>query len=134
MFAAQITPHAGDAAMKPPNSLLKLAVIASSVLLLSGFVAYRAGAFNWLFTPTIMSSSKSHQIFGAPATTQEPPTEATTLDPTIMYSSKSMAPLIVQPAPISSGAPPAGTTQLAPTILPGSKSAILITPSAPKAP
>lgn len=34
--------------MKPKNALLKLATIVSSVVLLSGFVCYRAGAFHWL--------------------------------------------------------------------------------------
>jgi hypothetical protein len=34
--------------MKEPRFFLKIAVVTSSVLFLSGFVAYRAGAFHWL--------------------------------------------------------------------------------------
>jgi hypothetical protein len=107
--------------------VLKLAVIASSVLLLAGFVAYRAGAFNWLFEPALMGSSKSAKIFLPPATTQPQPPEVTPLDPTIMSSSKSIAPLIVQPPPASPADKPP-----APVILPGSKSDTIVKPPANK--
>ncbi len=50
--------------MKQPNFLLKLATVVSSILLVGGFVCYRAGAFDWLMgasnnRPTIMGGSKS---------------------------------------------------------------------------
>lgn len=115
--------------MKKPNVILKLAVIASSVVLIAGFVAYRAGAFNWskpastqpvdpaakdsgswLEIPTVMSGSKSTFT---PSTM--PPIEkvrpSTDSPSAIMGSSKSLAPLI----PASSSKPgsqaPAETQQ-----------------------
>ena len=39
--------------MKKPSLLLKLAAVASAIVLLSGFVSYQAGAFNWLSRPTV---------------------------------------------------------------------------------
>src|SRR5205823_5553524 len=38
----------GDVIMKKPRFLLKLAAAASSLVLIGGFVAYSAGAFDWL--------------------------------------------------------------------------------------
>jgi hypothetical protein len=34
--------------MKRPNAFLRFATIAGSILLVSGFISYRAGAVNWL--------------------------------------------------------------------------------------
>ena len=106
--------------MKKPNIVVKLAVIASSVVLIAGFVSYRAGAFNWskpaspqpadpaatnsddsLVPPTIMSGTKSTFT---PASV--PPIQR--VEPSvIMGSSKSLAPLI----PSSASKPPATTQQ-----------------------
>jgi hypothetical protein len=107
-----------------PHPILKVAAVASSALLLAGFVSYRAGAFDWTSPPAdsppapevapspeaapvagqltpqaILSSSKS----GAIVTPQTlPPSGAaqgvssTTVKPSPAFlgSSKSLAPLI----------------------------------------
>jgi hypothetical protein len=109
--------------MKTSSPLLKVAAILSSVLLVSGFLAYRAGAFNRLFGPSMMGSSKSGRAFEPDQLTTP---GAVQTDPTLMYSSKSIAPLI----------PPAGSStqvpgQQSPTILPGSKSAPILVPPGP---
>src|SRR5262245_47314458 len=41
----------GGVTVKQPKAVLKLAAVLSCVLLVSGFVAYRAGAFNQLMEP-----------------------------------------------------------------------------------
>src|SRR5262249_18315737 len=113
--------HAGGPRMK---TILKVAVILSSVLLVSGFLAYRAGAFNTLFGPSMMSSSKSGPAFApGPPTAPDglPLPTATQVDPTIMSSSKSIAPLI----------PPSGSSTQVPgqkgiTIMPGSKAGAVV--------
>lgn len=107
------------------KTILKVAVILSSVLLVSGFLAYRAGAFNTLFGPSMMGSSKSGAIFKPDQTA---PPNTIQFDPTIMSSSKSIAPLI----------PPSGSSTQVPgqqgvTIMPGSKSAPVLIPPAPSA-
>ncbi len=98
--------------MKSPNSLLKVATVVSSVLLVGGFVSYRAGAFDWLtgtgarpansesspaLDPSLLSGSKSDLIFREPANSQQPPPAAQPA-PAIMSGSKSLAPAIFPPA------------------------------------
>src|SRR5258708_33171261 len=61
----RITHLVGVVSVKQGKLILKIAVVLSSVVLVSGFVAYRAGAFSRLIGPTIMSSSKSRQVFDA---------------------------------------------------------------------
>src|SRR2546421_11395068 len=89
-------------AVKLPKSLLEVAVVTSSVLLVSGFISYRAGAFNGLM-----------------ATSPKPDT--------MMSTSKSLggAPVIDQPTTDSPGAQPAPTTPPARTFLPSSKSGLI---------
>jgi hypothetical protein len=41
------TSNAGVGAVKQPHPLIKLAAVVSDVVLVSGFVCYRAGAVNW---------------------------------------------------------------------------------------
>src|SRR4051812_16855929 len=97
------------------KTILKVAVILSSVLLVSGFLAYRAGAFDRLFGPAIMSSSKSCRAFD-PDQLSPPdgsPTPGTLqIAPALMSSSKSIAPLI----------PPVGST----TQVPGQQSTTIL--------
>lgn len=83
--------------MRQPHPLLRLAAVASSILLLGAFVSYRAGAVNW-FTGTAAGPEQS----AAP----EPPTPVKPetppggeKPPTLLPGSKSIAPLIPPPAP-----------------------------------
>jgi hypothetical protein len=120
--------------MKQPNLFVKLAVIASSVLLVSGLVAYRAGAFSWLMAdkPTTMGGSKSKALI-EPAPPETQPAETTpTVDLSlpIMSGSKSGI-LIVPPSPTPDTKPPL------PTIMPGSKASfapVISPPAKPQAP
>src|SRR5262249_56218896 len=57
-----------DLDMKQPNRLLKVATIASSVLLLSGFVSYRAGAFHWLMRSSAPPADAVGSATQAPGT------------------------------------------------------------------
>jgi hypothetical protein len=97
--------------MKERTPLFKLAAVASSILLASGFIGYRAGAIHWLAAPTEKAVEDAVQ---APHT--------------IMYSSKDA--MIVESGDLNSPATPASANpQSAVTIMPGSKSVIpLISP------
>ena len=91
--------------MKQPNLLLKLAVVASSLLLVGGLVSYRAGVFGRFggavsrpadaASPTtpeegaFFGGSKSAEIFHQPTTPAQPPPGTTKPAPTIMGGSKS---------------------------------------------
>jgi len=82
------------------RSVIRLSVMASSVLLVGGFVSYRAGAFDWLKNsepaPTQMGGSKIRQVT-FPSDFQ--PQEKATPQTIIMSGSKSLAPIIVNPTP-----------------------------------
>jgi hypothetical protein len=116
--------------MKAPNLLLKLAAVASSVLLASGAVAYRAGAFNGIMaTSPQPADSGSNAALEGPASPQPTPAGTTAQDLTIMYSSKSGAVIpptgvsgLESPAPAPSQPTPPNTTPPAPIIMSGSKS------------
>ena len=88
--------------MKQPGFLIKVAAVASSVLLVGVFVSYRAGAFNWLVgtdtnEPKIMGGSKYKVLFEPTSTAQETPAgSASRLHPAFMYGSKSI--IFVDPA------------------------------------
>jgi hypothetical protein len=69
--------------MKQPGLLLKSAVIASAVVLVGGFVSYRAGAFDWL----VKTSPPA-----AEATPTEAPPPAPEPESTILPSTKSFSP------------------------------------------
>jgi hypothetical protein len=122
----QTTSNRGVVAVKQLHMLAKVAVVASSLLLVGGFVSYRAGAFNALIGPSTQPAEPAGPQQLLPATTQTVPT--------MMSSSKSMTlgnnvydvqigpyspPNTPPPAP-SQQAPPA-TTKAAPTIMYGSK-------------
>jgi hypothetical protein len=56
--------------MKKPGMILKVLTVVSSVLLVAGFIGYRAGAFDWILgnetageTERFMSSSKVKTLF-----------------------------------------------------------------------
>jgi hypothetical protein len=89
--------------MKRPGYLLKAVTVISSVLLVAGFIAYRAGAFDWLVgnddaePERFMSSSKFQTLFfGLSEKTKEQPGATPQLDPAFMSSSKSI--ILVSPA------------------------------------
>ena len=89
--------------MTKPRYLLKAATVISSVLLVAGFIAYRAGAFDWLVgnddtePERFMSSSKVKTLFfGLSEKTKDQPAATPQLDPTFMSSSKSI--IFVSPA------------------------------------
>jgi hypothetical protein len=65
--------------MKQPGTLLKVAAVVSSMLLLGGFVGCRSGAFNRL------------RETNSP-TAQQPSTEKQDAEPTIMPGTKSITP------------------------------------------
>jgi hypothetical protein len=67
--------------MKRPRWFLRIAAVVCSVLLLAGFVSYRAGAFNWLRpgTTSLMPGSKRDQT----------PIHITPTEPTFLPGSKS---------------------------------------------
>jgi hypothetical protein len=66
--------------VKQPNVVIKVAVVACSLLLLGGFVSYRAGAFDRVVRPSAQPSE--------PAAPQQPPPATTQAAPTIMEGSK----------------------------------------------
>lgn len=119
--------------MKKPHWLVRLAALTFSIVLVAGFVAYRAGAWDWVVRmrtgeARIMSGSKTaiHVIDPSvlPNATMPGSKSDVALPPHIMSGSKS---LIVTPARTNS-------TQSSPpqtTILPGSKSAPIVIPPAP---
>ncbi len=108
--------------MTQPNLFVKIAAITSSVLLVGGLVAYRAGAFNWVKEdkPTTMGGSKSKTVIDPVPPDTTPAETAPATDLSIMSGSKS-AILIVPPAP-GSGAQSPTTQQPSPTIIYSSKS------------
>jgi hypothetical protein len=129
----QTTSNRGVVAVKQLHMLVKVAVVASSLLLVGGFVSYRAGAFDALMGPSAQPAE--------PTAPQQPPPGATESAPAMMSSSKSLilsnAPPYQPPAtpeqgayklnltvtdpPGASQSPPPATTKAAPTIMSGSK-------------
>lgn len=115
----------------PANYLVKLTVLASSLLLGAAFVSYRAGAFDWssrsdsatIETPPI----PPHPTVVVPPRTQVAPPAASVPEQQIFYGSKSGAVFVEpQPTPQPAQAPtPQQTANSAPqsaVIMSGSKS------------
>ncbi len=102
--------------MRRPNTFVRVAAVASSVLLVGGLLCYRAGAFGWTTTPVTPTTK--------PVPADTPPTGIpSTLTPAeydrvLMSGSKTIAISPIVPAP--SQAPAQTPTQR--TIMPGSKS------------
>jgi hypothetical protein len=128
--------------VKKPNPLLKVVVVASSVLLAGGFVGYRAGAFDWLRAadegPVNSESGSAGEPVFLPGSkvmglSQEP--AAWQAWPTIMGGSKYKAPLVNPLAPDTSAPaqqPPPPAAPPASMIMSGSKSFVpLVEPTAP---
>src|SRR5262245_10675967 len=87
-------PSTGGVAAKRPNTLFKIAAVVSAVLLVGGFVSYRAGAFNRLLGKSVyMGGSKSGIIY-KPDSPQQPPPGTVAPASSIMSGSKSLAPLV----------------------------------------
>lgn len=142
--------------MKQPHILLKVGVVVSALLLTSGLISYRVGAFNRFMSPsatpapeTMLGGSKSKTIIApaAPKPANETPPAAPQLEPSdrqpspplfIMSGSKSFAPPggVFAPPNTSSTPPPAiaqqpaqDTTPPKPTIvIPSPKAGPIFTP------
>jgi hypothetical protein len=95
--------------MKRSNAVLKVVAILSSVLLVAGFVCYRAGAFNDLL-----------------GTMPTPATAGPNYDPYLYDGTSKSARIFIEPA---SQPPVAGTTPSRPTYLGGSKSRTVFDPA-----
>jgi hypothetical protein len=142
--------------MRQPHFLLKIAAVTSSVLLVGGFIAYRAGAFDRLMgsgttdpAPAAMGGSKSKVLI-----TEPKPADTAEKQPTVapvqlseeekrrmlMYSSKSIIlsdsvhRTPVDRVPNTTQQPPPDTKP--PSIMPSSKSAfpLIPVPSVPPSP
>jgi hypothetical protein len=95
-----------------PIALLKQATIASSVLLVAGFVCYRAGAFSWLSDPRARSvdsgtdSTREKNVAADPnsdsGTVPQAYVQPTEGDRTLIGSSKSLV-ISPGPFPVTSG-------------------------------
>ena len=135
--------------MKTKNALFKLATVVSSVVLLSGFVCYRAGAFNWLMKPSIppadtqlsdmemMSSSKSMILPGSKSMTTFVGLEYLLADGTNIVTAELLPPPSEHPLASPEKPTTPAPSPAPPVILPGSKNdRILIVPlpSAPPPP
>ncbi len=119
------------------NLLVKLSVVASSLLLGAAFVSYRAGAFDWssrsdrttIETPPV----PPHPTVVVPARVQVAPPAAPVPAPQIFHGSKSAA-VFVAPQPTPEPAPqqaasPAQPSRQSAVIMSGSKS---LMPAAPR--
>ncbi len=101
--------------MKRPNLLIKVATITSSVLLVAGFVSYRAGAFNWLTgneaapaAPGFLGGSKSKVLIEP--TSQTPAQGQTPASPSPAFMSSSKSIILVDPPPEPTPATPVSAT------------------------
>jgi hypothetical protein len=115
--------------VKRPSAALKLAAVASSALLIAGFVCYRAGAFDWPGRP----ASPAVEPASAPG---ESPPDATAQQPadplvTDAMLSGSKSAIFVVPPGQTAGSPPAGGGST--VVLPGSKSIAPVIPPSPPA-
>jgi hypothetical protein len=98
--------------MKQPGPFLKVAALASSILLVGGLVGYRANAFQWRAGTTPASASSSDNL---------------TFDKSLVDGSSNESPFDGAAVEHST----AGTDDLNLTIMSGSKSAAVFIPHAP---
>jgi hypothetical protein len=75
--------------VKRPRTLFRVAAVASAVLLVGSFVAYRAGAVQRFMGAATFSSSKSSKVFVPVSDTDQPSLSPAELDQAIMAGSKS---------------------------------------------
>lgn len=116
--------------MKQLHPLLKLATVASSIILVSGFVSYRAGAFNWLVEASAAPADPEPNVNDILVSVPEESSGSLLF----MVGSKSDAGLIRLPpqqkSPATQPQPPSpASTPSKPTLLPGSKSAKIVLPT-----
>jgi hypothetical protein len=75
------------------NTLVKVATVTSSVLLVTTFIAYRGGAFSKLLGNSSqsgpMGGTKSYHFFTADAPSHQPKSGSTDPNPSVMGGSKS---------------------------------------------
>jgi hypothetical protein len=133
ILIARNTSHARPIAMKQPNAFLKAAVLLSSVLLLSAFVCYRAGAFDRFLRNSAPPADSAVDALPQENVSDGSTSEGTDGDRTIMYSSKSIiirdttrihtrvVPNTAQPEPPAQPDPPAPKATER-SMLPGPKS------------
>ena len=121
--------------MKQPPILLKVAVLVSSLLLVGGFVSYRAGALDWLTKPSGMqptdkfiggSKSKVLMVPTAPNNPDAPSPAAEQPLPTYMSGSKSL----IAPGILTG---PTSTPPSIPTMIEVPKDPPPVTPQQPPA-
>lgn len=116
--------------MKRPNAVLKLAAVASSAVLVAGFVSYRAGAFDWVRStnPPAVEPGQAADANGTDGTAPQSPDPGLT---NVMLSGSKSGIYIVPPG----STPPGGSTAGAsPPIMAGSKSITPLIPPAPSPP
>lgn len=116
--------------MKRGRQVLQLAALASSVLLIGVFIAYRAGAFDDVIGRIADSppSEPDALIYGsksAPIINDVPKGESTTLDPMFLGTSKS---IVLPKQPQISGSPQSGADPKPPVFIGGTKSEEMIKP------
>jgi len=119
--------------VKLPRPVLKMAAAGSSILLVAGFVSYRAGAFDWLggSVPQSVEADPAPVADAAPEPVADPPTAVTPLTPPVVLSSSKSAIIVTLPP----GGSQTGPVQTHPPIIGGSKSlAPLIPPKSPQSP
>jgi hypothetical protein len=109
------------------NWPIKVAAVASSLLLVGGFVSYRAGAFTWLQG----NSPPPSAVDSGSGAEEKPPVATGDVSLELMYGSKSGFVRPLKPAPGQQA--PAGTTPSSATMMGTSKSIILVEPASPAA-
>jgi hypothetical protein len=109
--------------MKQPHFLFRMVALVSSVLLVSGFVSYRAGAFDWLKgTGSETADSGEGPNLGENPARSERPKPKLLPDSKVIIMSESPVPFPDEwSVPASQPAPPDSRKQ-APTIMGGTKS------------
>src|SRR2546423_789549 len=80
--------NTGAGAVKRPGVLVKATVVASSLLLVAGFVGCRSGALSWVIGPSAPSADSGSSLTPAEARSDG----ATQRTPTVMSGSKSFTP------------------------------------------
>jgi hypothetical protein len=117
----------GVPGLKKPKLFVKLATVASSVLLVGGFVSYRAGAINWVTEPgtepadsrcnpagdeNLSDDSKSGPKIPKRTASKKPSNDQKQKSPTIMVGSKSFSLTEAPFPPSASNQPPVPSSPL----------------------
>jgi hypothetical protein len=99
--------------MKPVHPILKIVTLFIFITLISGFVAYRAGALNGI-------------VHGDRTSVDSPGTDSVKSAPTMMSSSKST--IMIEPDTNKNKPKPRSSTRPKPVIMPSSKSGPVFVP------